>query len=529
MFSVPGRYSGGEGTGYAWTQTLNEIELRAPVPESVAQGSVRCTYGARQLDASWGQDNPSISGELSETVVVDDCLWVVEREGNTSAMLVVTLRKAVPRTWRKLFTADAEPEEAPQLLDAPKPVGMSEEQKSKQTMLKEAKARAATELQGPSKAQLHTLAGKMQETVVVSAADLPTVALLVVTGCKGCKITLPADANVIKVQIERCEGCTINLHGRVITQLVELWECTATSVNFSTACATVQVDKCSGLDFAFSKLEYFERLMHAGGKKMKLSFADAPELASAVDFDELQKERNHVVLSEETDQFITRRLGKESELSTEMVIRLCNDFPTTEREAREFEERTRMQSEKLDEVVDSMLGSSLGRTLTAAEQKQMKNMLRDEQTAATAAQEQAELTSEGRAAARVDFKKKLGNEAFKAADYQQAAVLYTEAITLDAKQHALFSNRAACFLKIGRYEQALSDAESCIALAPDFGKGHFRRALALQALSRYPDACGSFTKVIELEPKNKEAASGLNMARMQAERQRRQEAGMTTN
>ena len=86
---------------------------------------------------------------------------------------------------------------------------------------------------------------------------------------------------------------------------------------------------------------------------------------------------------------------------TELIIRLCNDFPTTEREVREFEERTRMQHAKLDEVVEGtnpnpnpnpnpkpkpnlnpnpnevvegMLGSSLGRNMTSAEREQMKTM-----------------------------------------------------------------------------------------------------------------------------------------------------------
>ena len=100
-------------------------------------------------------------------------------------------------------------------------------------------------------------------------------------------------------------------------------------------------------------------------------------------------------------------------------------------------------------------------------------------------------------------------------------MLYTEALALDDAQHALYSNRAACFLKLGRYAQAREDAQKCIELAPDFAKGHFRLALALQALEEYPGACAAFGRTLELEPKNKDAASGLQMAKMQAERQRR--------
>merc|ERR1719238_569359 len=133
----------------------------------------------------------------------------------------------------------------------------------------------------------------------------------------------------------------------------------------------------------------------------------------------------------------------------------------------------------------------------------MKEMMREQAAAASAAQHAAEQTSEGRHAARARFKE---------ANYQQAAVLYTEALALDDSQHALYSNRAACFLKLGRYAQAREDAQACVRLAPEFAKGHFRLALALQAEERYPDACAAFTKAINLEPNNKEAQAGLNMA-----------------
>merc|ERR1712113_147430 len=91
---------------------------------------------------------------------------------------------------------------------------------------------------------------------------------------------------------------------------------------------------------------------------------------------------------------------------------------------------------------------------------------------------------------------------------------------LDDTVPTLFSNRAACFLKLGRYAQAREDAEKAIELKPDLTKGHFRLALALQAEEKFAEACASFDKVLKLEPKNKDAASGLRMAEVQAERQR---------
>ena len=76
-----------------------------------------------------------------------------------------------------------------------------------------------------------------------------------------------------------------------------------------------------------------------------------------------------------------------------------------------------------------------------------------------------------------------------------------------------------------RYAQAREDALECIKLDPKFAKGHFRLALALQAEEDPAGACAAFTKALALEPGNKEAAAGLNVARMQAERMRRMEAG----
>merc|ERR550514_1499348 len=137
--------------------------------------------------------------------------------------------------------------------------------------------------------------------------------------------------------------------------------------------------------------------------------------------------------------------------------------------------------------------------------------MREQSEAASAAQVAAEQTAEGRHAARVDFKKKEGNARFKEANYQQAAVLYTEALALDDQQHALYSNRAACFLKLGRYAQARDDAQACVRLAPEFARGHFRLALALQAEESYAEACAAFTKALRLEPSNKDAKSGLAM------------------
>jgi len=160
---------------------------------------------------------------------------------------------------------------------------------------------------------------------------------------------------------------------RLLTETVEVWDCQGTSVHLCSKSSTVQLDKIDDLQLTYAKESFFDRIMHTGARQVRVDFEDNPDLVTTLDFDTLQAERPEMVLDDTTDQFITRRLT--AGLSTELVIRLCNDFPTTEREVKEFEQRTRMHADKLDEVVDGMLGSSLGRTLSDAEREQMKTMV----------------------------------------------------------------------------------------------------------------------------------------------------------
>ena len=68
-------------------------------------------------------------------------------------------------------------------------------------------------------------------------------------------------------------------------------------------------------------------------------------------------------------------------------------------------------------------------------------------------------------------------QAFKEQKYPEAVKHYTEALArgppeVNADAHKLFSNRAACYTKLGAWNDGLKDAEECIRLAPDFAKGY---------------------------------------------------------
>ena len=59
---------------------------------------------------------------------------------------------------------------------------------------------------------------------------------------------------------------------------------------------------------------------------------------------------------------------------------------------------------------------------------------------------------------------------------------YTEALArgppkVNPDAHKLYSNRAACYTKLGAWDAGLKDADECIALKPDFAKGYVRKVL----------------------------------------------------
>jgi tetratricopeptide (TPR) repeat protein len=57
---------------------------------------------------------------------------------------------------------------------------------------------------------------------------------------------------------------------------------------------------------------------------------------------------------------------------------------------------------------------------------------------------------------------------------------------------AACSNRCAALLKLNKLSKALTDAERCVALRPDWDKGYFRKGSALEAMERFEDALATY-------------------------------------
>ena len=80
-----------------------------------------------------------------------------------------------------------------------------------------------------------------------------------------------------------------------------------------------------------------------------------------------------------------------------------------------------------------------------------------------------------------------------------------------------FSNRSAAYLKKGDAHNALEDANSCLALKPDFTKGYSRKGAALHALKRYNDSIAAYQEGLEKFPNDPGLTKGLEDVKREKE------------
>ena len=112
------------------------------------------------------------------------------------------------------------------------------------------------------------------------------------------------------------------------------------------------------------------------------------------------------------------------------------------------------------------------------------------------------------------FKSK-GNAAMAARDYDGAIAAYTAALELSpdgASSHVFYSNRAAAFCYLERYEEAEVDSETSIRLRPDYGKGWARLGLSRFFLHDYGAAVSAYQESLKYEPDNPASRSYLQKA-----------------
>ena len=111
--------------------------------------------------------------------------------------------------------------------------------------------------------------------------------------------------------------------------------------------------------------------------------------------------------------------------------------------------------------------------------------------------------------------KEAGNDYFKKGNWDDALDCYTQAIkkTKDdcEKQKAIYyKNRAACFLKMERFDDAVDDCNKSLDFVPKDPKALFRRCQAYEALNKLDSAYADAKECHNLDPKNKALEPILN-------------------
>nr|CAB3462529.1 unnamed protein product [Digitaria exilis] len=108
--------------------------------------------------------------------------------------------------------------------------------------------------------------------------------------------------------------------------------------------------------------------------------------------------------------------------------------------------------------------------------------------------------------------KSLGKEAFAKGDYFAAIHYYGLVVDKDPLDATLFANMSLCWLRMGEWEHALSDARKCKNMRPGWSKAWYREGAALSFLKRYKEAIIAFMQAQDLDPTSDEIYKALRAA-----------------
>ncbi|XP_031324629.2 dnaJ homolog subfamily C member 7 isoform X1 [Camelus dromedarius] len=101
--------------------------------------------------------------------------------------------------------------------------------------------------------------------------------------------------------------------------------------------------------------------------------------------------------------------------------------------------------------------------------------------------------------------KEQGNAYYAKKDYNEAYNYYTKAIDKCPKNASYYGNRAATLMMLGRFREALGDAQQSVRLDDSFVRGHLREGKCHLSLGNAMAACRSFQRALELDHKNAQA------------------------
>jgi len=210
--------------------------------------------------------------------------------------------------------------------------------------------KAQAQLGNAKEQEIYPITGKKGETIVVSADDIKPEHTLFIKGCEDS--TVEIRGRCTKVMIEGIKKCKIHLHSRILTNIVEVWKCSDVLLNIQTDVRTLQLDLCRNLETKYSNRDNFPNITWAGVYNLSIAFDDeAGKEPHVTGFDQMKP--SYPDLNPIYDQFIMRIIN--GEIATEQVVRLANGYPTTEREAQEFDTQTEKNAKNAEDFIRQRL------------------------------------------------------------------------------------------------------------------------------------------------------------------------------
>ncbi|KAK9275189.1 hypothetical protein L1049_022450 [Liquidambar formosana] len=109
-----------------------------------------------------------------------------------------------------------------------------------------------------------------------------------------------------------------------------------------------------------------------------------------------------------------------------------------------------------------------------------------------------------------------GNKLFGKGLYEEALTQYELALQVAPDmpssveiRSVCHSNRAICFLKMGKYEYTIKECTKALELNPTYMKALLRRGEAHEKLDHFEEAIADMKKILELDPSNDQAKRAI--------------------
>ncbi|KAL0725445.1 hypothetical protein Bca4012_040044 [Brassica carinata] len=106
-----------------------------------------------------------------------------------------------------------------------------------------------------------------------------------------------------------------------------------------------------------------------------------------------------------------------------------------------------------------------------------------------------------------------GNKLFSSGRYSEASVAYGDGLKFDGFNSVLYCNRAACWFKLGMWDQSVDDCSQALSIQPSYTKALLRRAASYGKLRRWDDAVRDYEVLRKELPGDSEVVESLQRAK----------------